>query len=717
MRFMRSCCMLCAASLVLSGCVCMAPKKPAPEKSMGINTSEVFRLGQEALKPIADRYITSSDRILLVPIKSRSDALAWRFAPVPASIPQDIYERDVKPKVSASFRVNADGSLGESAEIKQVSKAFIFDSGKKQYNFKPGFEGYDERLLGRALAAAGYSGYPPFSLTDFARLNPYFIDSLESGMLAAVLSRSARGFERLSRTDLDKSFRESHESGSMVFGTNLISESDWKNLREPKNQEPSTKMLMYSVNSLMMPEGSSSIGFTIEFKLVDMAAGGKILWSGSRTVVSNGFPSDKIPQLSSLSLNVPEGTASASRTVFTRAIRDQGVKTPINAVLVKIDDIPVFGTYPVTHEDFVVESALESFFGSIPGINIVDKLFKRQYKTSWQYTNAVFYINPFQGGDYREFQNYYGARYMIAYRVLWKDIQGIRSLSSVDAAELSPHVLGVYAKIIDMSARGRIVASHFIPIAGQDAINDNVLFRCYKRTSGFAALGQALGETALGATVNAVLVNRRMEIAGAYLDAESPASPSLPARFALATQEGTMRAVYDAYAVLDDIDSPPIKKEQASSSSGQGSSSSKSHVLSGTGELNLYAAINLMQSWFEDGLTTALVASGANLYEKLESLYSRALARQSDKSRDVFLSPLLLGTWGTAIKKYYNIDRIIYFSLMDTKTDSSRYYRVPEENLLARYFPVASYVPDSLQVSVVNTNSGDYVFKRDFPLE
>lgn len=710
------------ALIALAGCV---STKPVPEKAIGIDTSAVYRLGQAALKPIAEKYIDKGDRILLAPVSSFSGVTAWRFVPTPQAIPQDVFEKEVKPKVASTFKAKSDGLSSETPEMKQLTKAFTLDSNKKEYAFKPGFDGYDEALLGRALAAAGYSGVAPVALADFIKANPYFIDSLESGMLAAVLARQARGFERLAWTDRDSKREPASESrdvlekiarGRMVFGTDPLAASSWKELQDSSKPNPSQKLLMYSIDSMITDE-SGYIGFSLSLRLVDMAGGGKVLWSGSQTLTSDDFPGDKKPSLGTTTLTIPADAAAAAQKAVGRAMRDQGIKVPASAALVKVDDAAVFGALPVTREDFAVEAALEALFGGVPGLTVVEKLFKRNYKEPWQLANAVAGVNPFQGGDYSEFQNYYGARFMISYRVMWKDQQGVRRLEQEGSADLAGRALGVYAKMIDMSQAGKIVASVFIPVLGSEALQKDVLYRCYSLASGFSALGAGLNDTgAIGPALNVALVNRRMEIANLYLMDGAPASPSLPENFAGVDQGRLMRASFEAYAALRKVDQPPAKPE-AKQGTSQSSQADKPATLDAGEELNMYAAICLMQSWFEDGLVTALVDADANVFEKLESLYSRSMVAGSAEMRDRFLSPLLVGSWGPMLKKYYNLDRVVYFAFLDTRTPAGNHFKVPEGSPLARYFPVVNLAPDSMQVSVVNLATGDYEFKRDFSIE
>lgn len=721
MRFIKRIACTCLIALAAGSCVSTARKA---EKAIGLDTSEVFRLGQEALKPLADIFIQRGERVLLVPVPSR--AVAWRFVPVAPLVPKAEFEKSIKTAVQSAFKTS--GSTDGQAEIKQVTDAFIEETAKKGYVFEDGADGYDDRLVGRALAAAGYSGIAPFSLSEFSRLNPYFIDSLEGGMLAAVLARQAYGFERLSPAKLSAVAQAELRSGALVFGTSELDAMTWQEAMQTGKPGPSQKMLQYSIENVVTDE-KGYVGFWISLRLVDMAGGGKVLWSGSKAMMSKDFPVEMEPFLHGPELVLKEDLTADDSSALAAALKDQGLKGSANAVLVKLDDISVFGSYPVTREDEAVERALEGYFGKIPGLSVVDKLYKRHYKAPWQYDNTVFNVNPFRGGDYAEFQNYYGARYMIGYRILWKDIQGTRLLDTVARAEITSRVLGIHYRVIDMGARGRIVASRFMKLAGSNDLDKSVLYRCYVQTADFEDLAAALKDAGVsGPGVNSALVNRRMEIAGLYrlgAAGASPAAPSLPSVNAVLDQKALMMAMFDAYDRVDRFDDPPEPAPAKSKGTADGSSSSGSSG-SGSGsddklptlkpedERTVFAGISLMQSWFEDGLATALVSGDFNVYEKFEPFYSRTARADEERLEDKFLSPLVLGAWNQTLGKYYGIDRVIYYSLMDTRAPQVNHYKLPEGSPLARYFPLASVAPDSLQVSVVNLASGDYEFRRDF---
>jgi hypothetical protein len=705
---------------ILAGCNSCPPPVTEPEKPIGINTSDVYRLAQEALQPVADQYVERGDRILLAPVWSFYKSDGWRFVPTPLEIPQDVFEGRIQPRAQSLFKPPT--GLGESREVTLLRDIFVLDSGKKVYTLKTDVEKYDELLLGRTLAGVGYSGVDPFVLAEFSGRNPYFIDSLESGMLAAVLKKQGKGFERLQASGVSDDALADHQAGKLVFGTNPLKFSTWKELQDSNKPNGVQKLLMYSVDNVISAE-TEYIGFQLTFRLVDVARGGRVLWNGTKTMTSKDFPKEKVPFLGALRLTLPQQGTGAQRDAFARTLRDQGVKMPMNAVLVKIDDIPVFGSYPVTREDFAVEGALQGLFGSISGVNVVEKLYKRQYKEPWQMAHAVHYVNPLLSGDYAEFQNYYGARYMIGYRVLWKTIQGVQVLKGDKDLELASKILGIYVKVVDMGASGKIVLSDFITLGTDSELDKSVLYRCFQRTKSFTAMATALRDAGvINDTTNIALINRRMEIANTYIGESAPAEGFMLARLPAGTPDYLMRSSYDAYEVLRIFGKKDEKAAEAAKPASSDGKAEAPKTLTKEEEWNLAIAVNLMQAWFEDGLATALLAGDAAPNEKLESLYSRYLLRKSGGQNDstvdlLFLSPLLLSQWGATLKTYYNLDKLVYFSLMETSVPASQHIKTPAGSPLARYFPMVSFEPDSLQVSVVNVSSGDYEYKQDFALK
>ena len=219
-----------------------------------------------------------------------------------------------------------------------------------------------------------------------------------------------------------------------------------------------------------------------------------------------------------------------------------------------------------------------------------------------------------------------------------------------------------------------------------------------------------------------------MEIANNYIGEKTAAEGFILNRLPGGKdQNALMMAYYDAYEVLRTFgqtdEQTTTKKKTTSDANGQ-----TEEDWTPAQELNMTMAVNLMQAWFEDGLCTALVTGDAAPNEKMESLYSRFLLQKSARMAAIpadapdemlYLSPLLLSKWGSVspLKSYYGIDKIIYFSLLETGTPASAYIKPPFSSPIARFFPLVASDPDSLQVSVVNVVSGDYEFKQDFALK
>jgi hypothetical protein len=718
--------LLACVLVALAGC----PSQPKPaEKVIGINNSDVFRMAQEALQPIADQSVNRGDRLLLVNMKSFYGSGAWRFPPAPAEIAQDVFEGTVVPGVNKAFKAGD--------ELKQLKLSYKLDSTKKVYRLKASGDDYNEILLGRALAGAGWSGVVPFSIDAFARLNPYFVDSFEGGLLAAVLKKQARGFERLETVGMTRQDQESlvasvrkyyedHGTGKLVFDTNMITFPTWADIQARYKPNTINKILMYSVDNVVAKD-MEYIGFQASFKLIDVLNGGRLLWTGTKTMTSAKFPKDKVPAIGALRLTLPPQVASTQRDAIAKTLRDAGVKLPMNAVLLKIDDIPIFGCYPVTREDYAVENALQGLFSSMPGINVVEKMYTRLYKQPWQMAHAVHYTNPLLGGDYNELQNYYGAQYVIGYRVLWSKVQGVQLMEGDKDLELAGKMLGIYVKVIDMTTagHGRIVYSDFLPFVGENDLGQSNLYRCYARTKGLTGVADALrGAGVVLDSTSTALVNRRMEIANNYIGEHNASEGFILNRLPKGNdQKAVMMAYYDVYEVIRKLGKTEEKASTAkrTTSSSSSSKTAEEPKLTQDQELNLLIAVNLMQSWFEDGLTTALVAGDVSPCEKMESLYSRYLIDKYQGSADsdelYYLSPLLLSQWGTTWKAYYGIDKLIYFSLLETAAPGSQHIKTPAGSPIARFFPLVTYEPDSLQVAVVNTGNGDYEFRQDIALK
>jgi hypothetical protein len=249
-----------------------------------------------------------------------------------------------------------------------------------------------------------------------------------------------------------------------------------------------------------------------------------------------------------------------------------------------------------------------------------------------------------------------------------------------------------------------------------------VLYRCYARTKSLGSVASALRDSGvITDATRTLLVNRRMEVANNYIGEGTSSESFITGRLPAKDQKTVMMSYFNVYEVLRTFGEKKETKETPPPAQGAAGTAPK-ETLDQTQELNLTMAVNLMQSWFEDGLCTALTAGDAAPNEKLESLYSRYFLIRSAAPKEaseelLYLSPLLLSRWGQMLKGFYNVDKLVYFSLLETGTPSSPYIKIPVSSPLARFFPLISYEPDSLQVSVVNVGTGDYEYKQDFALK
>jgi hypothetical protein len=395
MRKSRLCIIVVIAFIALAGCSSepKAPGMPIITNTISttdsqkpidaINNSDAYRLAQEALQPIADQFVEQGDKILLVQMDSWYGSTLWRFVPVPSTIPLKTFENLLIPTAASKHATRAPDNDGVNSELNALNESFQSDSPNNVYTINKDNLSRNELLLGRIFMAAGYSGIQSFSLAEFTKRNPYFIDSFESGLLSAVMKKQGKGFERLEMAGLDSKSTTLHAQGKLVFGTDPLNFATWNKVRQKSG---ATKLLLYSVNNIIN-SGMDYLGVQVSFRLVDIAHAGRLLWSGSRTVTSSTFPKEKIPFLGGLHLTLPSTVATVQRDIFAQTLKARGIGMAMNAVLLKVDDIPIFGTYPVTREDFVVEDAIQVLFSSIPGVNVVEKLRKRLSSSHGRFPN------------------------------------------------------------------------------------------------------------------------------------------------------------------------------------------------------------------------------------------------------------------------------------------------------------------------------------------
>ena len=543
--------------------------------------------------------------------------------------------------------------------------------------------------------------------TEYMVDHPFFTEYFENGIINSILTNQGKGFERLSKTDYMVNYIKELRKNVYVFNTSLLDYDSWESIKKDLNVN---KILLYSVRRVVDKE-LDYIGAQLWMKFIDMDKNGRILWDGTKNVTSTNYPNDLIVLLDRLQIDFAKDALSRFETGLGEKIEDEEVELPLDIILVKIDDIPVFGNYPITVEDFVLEQQLTTALTNLEGVNVLEKLYKRRYKTDWQLINAVFYINPFLGGDYNGFQNYYGTRYMLGYKILWAEQKGKIEEISGDTISLNEKILGVHLKLIDMTDNGRIIFTHFLPLAPEAALEENFLYNCYKKVDSLDFIIEAVEETGIvSEEEKMVIINMRMEVFKNYLINSSTAYEAMYDMLTTGDeekflkQEGEILEHYEKIYWLFD----PEKRKKV-----------KNHIY-------YIMAAHIVNAWFEEGLTHIFVENGYTVNEKLESIYARYLIQKKYKEEgleeSIFLSPLLLREWGENIKSFYDIDKVIYYIALERQVPDVEFPtpealgKGPQAAELSQYYPILSYELSRFLLSVLDVRTGDYVFNRNFDL-
>ncbi len=559
---------------------------------------------------------------------------------------------------------------------------------------------------GQGFAGLGYRfeyDFEPFSLQEYRDDHPFFTDYLESGMIRSILKSQGKVYERLNLAGYAADYVTRLREENYVFNTSLLEYDWWEEIRD---EFKINKMLVYTVNKVV-DSGFVYVGVQLGLKLLDVDAGGQVLWETIENVVSNDFPGSRMIELDRMHVDIPNDSINAFNAGLTERMEEEDLDGPIDVVLVKIDDIPIFGTYPITVEDFILEQQLGNSLTQLDSVNVLEKLYKRRYKTNWQLVNAVSYINPLRGGEYAEFESYYGTRYMLGYRILWEEQAGkIEEDIRTDIVSLNEKILGVFLKLIDTADYGRIVFCDFIPIAPQQDLDTNFLYRCYAQVAGLEKLVAEVEELGvLSQEEKIAIVNKRMEIMKDYLIRNSSEYEIM---YAL-NSSGNEALILANYDKVYDL---------------WGSIAEQKKV---KGDIYYLMGAHLANSWFEDGLNYLLVSSGYSVVEKLESIYSRYLIKKrygyDTGGENMFLSPLLLEEWGQNIKSFYDIDKIAYFLGLEKQVlDAS--FLTPDELVgealaveLSQYYPILSYELDRFLFSMLDVRTGDYVYNRNLSVD
>ncbi len=638
---------------------CVTPSKK--QEDLSGYYSMIYTIGQEAFRPIAESHLKENDRVLIVHIGEGSSGIGMRYT--------------VKPEQQADAELD------------------------------------------------------PYSYNRYLEDHPFFIEYLENGFINSFLENGGVGFDRLNLARRMGNYVQWLRDEDIIFNTSRLDYDSWEEIREEFGV---SKVLLYSVRNVV-GKGKEYVGIQLGLTFIDVDNGGRVLYDGIDNVVSTTFPESKKNYLSKLRFEIPEDGVRSFGEHLEQVLMDEGIladaglpmageaeeeesfagdggATPgINAVLVKVDDIPFLGSYPITEDDFIIEKELAHRLGGLEQLNILEKLYKRRYKAPFQLINAINYINPFRGGEYSEFENYYGAKYMLAYKVLWAQQTGEIENVTTENIPLNDKVLGVYVKLIDMTEQGRILLTGFIPTSSNAALEQNFLYQCFSRLNELPVVTGALEESfAMSGEDHAALINKRMEIYKNYLINEFPAYKGMIDLLDTANGADVLKNYDLVYKLFDNKERDKVK-----------------------GDIYYVMAGHLMNGWFEEGITDFLVRNGYIIHDKLESIYSRHLLsytwdeqyREGYVDRAVFLSNMNLAEWGADIKQFYNLDRIIYFVALEKAVPDEAYFtpeNVTSEGTaieLSQFYPILSPRIDRLLFSILDVNSGDYSLNRNFEIE
>lgn len=626
--------------------------------------SMVYKIGQDAFLPIAESYIESNDRVLIINAGQGFDGLGSRY----------------------------------EVEYKKLPKR---EEKEKSYTYN-----------------------------EYLQDHPFFVEYIESGFIDSIMAEGGIGFDRMDLPNYTADYVNRLREEEYIFGTSVLNydwwaEKPWEEYKpadaeggeeekESKAPDPSvlkenfnvSKVLIYNLHKVE-EKGVDYLGMQLGMKLIDVDNEGEILYDQIINVVSSNFPDSRRVFLNRLYLDLPQASVDSFRDKLDGVISYEGLDVDggLNAVLVKTDDIPFLGTYPITIEDFLIEKELAQKLGGLDNFNVCEKLYKRRYKKPFQFVNAINHINPLRGGEYSEFENYYGTKYMLAYKVFWKEQTGKFEDWTEELVDLEEKIQGIYIKLIDMSDKGRILMTQVLPIAPGQQLEGNFLYKCFNRVNELPFL---LDEIEMSAAIapdeRAVIINKRMEIFKNYLIREFPAYKSMYDNLRTNSETQILNQYDKIYKLFDEEEREDVK-----------------------GEIYYIMAAHIMNGWFEEGITSYLVNNGYMVHDKLESIYSRYLIQYLDdgnwEGRDIFLSPIYLKEWGANIKNFYDLDKVIYFIALEKavpETDFITPGNVTSETAaaeLSQFYPILSYSLEWFLFSVLDVNSGDYALNRNYNLE
>jgi len=646
--------------------------------------SAAYELAIELLDPIVEEHLDPGNRVVIVHTERFERSLSYRYFPFPTELNEEDFKSMLLTKVA-----------DEDKEYVESLYSLITDKDTRMemyvLNTSIDSEDIDEIKFRKLLANNGYLDAESFQPEKYLEEHPYFLDYIEKGFIKSIINQRGRTYEKLSLPSFKTDYLQSLINEKLVFNTNPLDLNSWQSLEDQYSVEVD-KLLLYSVVGVIEDDGGY-LGIELAVKLIDVDDNGKVLWEDTQVVFSEQFPDEKKIFLTPLTLDFEESLISEKSEKYAEQLEAQELSPGLDVVLLKIDDIPLFGRYPITQEDFIIEQSISRFIGETEAFSVIDKLVERKYKEYFQYDTAVFYTNPYLGGDYSEFENYYGTQYMLAYRIMWKDQWGVNFFDE-NGTGLEDHIIGIYLKLIDMNT-SEIVLTDFIPTSSSEELNESFLYNCFQAANlDDAILTQLSSRTLINNNENVVLINKRMEVLSNYLITDRFNKPSLTKELDILTNSELSQLYHDVYKQFIIPESKSVVKAE--------------------NEQNYILAVQIVNSWFEEGLTTSLVNAGFSFIEKIESQYSRYTLTETDSEsfarNTVILSPIQVDAWSNLIKGIYNIDKIIYYSPLESISDETFHIDPPLAKGVNTYIPKISDTLEWFLFTILDTKTGSFVF-------
>lgn len=524
--------------------------------------------------------------------------------------------------------------------------------------------------------------------------DPGFMTYIENGFNNRFLKNNGLVIDRLQYpANIGEKYLKKLIEGRLIFNVSPLDYDNWTKLKEDFNVN---KVLFYSVSDMIYDKKKQNyLGVKYFFKFLDLDQNGKILWSGTKNAFSSNFPGSFKSIFNESALKIEEGLARFIEKA------DNALISPIDVVLIKIDEIPTVSYYPVTREDFEIENQIIKSFFSVDKIKILEKISKRTYKIYSQFNNAVFNISPVQGGDYKEFEKYFYTRYYMGYKLLWKN------QTKADTT-LDKELIGIYFKIVDTKDNGKIILSDLVELGSQKDLQESFLYNCFKQTEDASSnLGYLSSSGVMSDSDKFVLINKRIEAIKDYISNNYP--DLLSYMITDKKESENMNVLYyynDSYKYF----SNPDEKNKSSDKN-------KEFI-----EYDLTKYLNnalIANSWYEEGLVSAMLNSGLQPHEKLESLYSRYLIKKKTTPDNFYLTPLLLKQWNEI--KLHGYEKVVYYSALDFQFPLKKYIMPnPEDSensvSIRKYYPVITQELEWLLLSIVDANSGTIVYNNNIQL-